>query len=824
MKPYFLELKLKDTETLDWKKGLTAYLRRSYGSGQWSQFYDEDLTAELDQLRHNANGELAPESLLNQNLLYYAYLEHLHLRLGKNSGQLKLDFTWYDAEYGVQSKAKKYSQRTLALEKSSTLYNIGVLYSQVAKEKVSDDYSKAIECISKATACFEFLSENFLNSPSVDLFSDNTKFLQKVSHAEGVELFVIKLLNGGDPLKQASLISKLAHSAARLYEDCDGFYKNGDTSTGTTAYGEVKWRYIINCKYYYYKAVASYYHAVMLEQQSKIGEAIAFLKLANSSLLQCLPNKIYLKEYIDFQGFKDQIDEKEKQEIKDNDYIYHEAIPPAVQLEVIKPMNAIKPVPWLTSIDPYLKEASNKCKMLYKGIVPMEIYEKESIYSEEKAMFIRHQMDINETANWEYSSFIEFSNLPKLIVDLEKRLRNGLKPSDDPEVEHMKENVAIWANTVQSSIFKNLDEQMKIIVDKRQNILSILSKLPPTERDNALKLKATLLEASQSDEKLFSLVRPYTEEIKLLNNGSLLWQTFNSFTKDAENQPSLLDLDDSKSENVAQQLRVLKQKAEDLRLLKEERARNLEELKDESSKDDITNVLLVNNGKSDIEIESVFESELEKFKPFSTRIEAAIFKQTASILEIKKQIDEIFQLCGIQDKSEGELKLAKSRKRFVGRLQEAISNFNLFCSDFPKGLAFYDSLLNMSRDLCSRASREVFGSREGTPPLLPPQYSHVTTQLGELSISQSAVSPPVVPPRTYGGTISQNPTGSSLTSGHNSGGPPPVPPKYARMNANDQGSRSNDFENEERELQKNPTSFYSRPSVFDENLYSKFSS
>lgn len=136
MKPYLFDLKLKDTEKLDWKKGLSSYLKKSYGSSQWRTFYDEKATSELDHLRNNANGELAPSSLSEQNLKYYSFLEHLYFRLGSKGSRLKMDFTWYDAEYSSAQKGLKYTQHTLAFEKSCTLFNIAVIFTQIAREKI----------------------------------------------------------------------------------------------------------------------------------------------------------------------------------------------------------------------------------------------------------------------------------------------------------------------------------------------------------------------------------------------------------------------------------------------------------------------------------------------------------------------------------------------------------------------------------------------------------------------------------------------------------------------------------------------------------------
>lgn len=826
MKTYLIELKLKDTETIDWKKGLASYLRRSYGSGQWSQFYDEKLSSDLNHLRNNANGELALESLLEQNYLYYAFLEQLHLRLGSNSTQLRLDFIWYDAEYNPSQKPQKYSQHTLALEKSSIIYNIGAILTQVAKEKLNEDYKASVGYLSKAVACFEYLSENFLNSPSVDLHAENTKFLADLSHAEAQELFLLKLINGTDPIKQASLISKLAYSAVCLYEKCSEFFK--ESEDGQVGYGDIKWRSIITCKTHYYKAVTAYYYGLVLEQQNKFGEAIAFLKLSSTSLLSSLPFKTYLKDFIDFQSFKETLEDKQRQLMKDNDYIYHDSVLQSVQLEVVKPMDAIKSPGWPKQLEPYMDQVAEKCDRLFKGIVPIEIYEKESIYSEEKANLLRKEMNASETANWEYRSFIEFTNLPKLINDLEKRYKNGtINAGDDPQLNIMRDQISNWAKIVQNSEFKDIDKQMKAIITKRQEILGILPTLSEDQKDNVVKLKSALVEASQSDEKLFSLVKPFVEEIKLLNDNTLLWKNFNSFNVESLKQPSLLDLDDTKAEKIYAQLKALRQLAEDLKLLKEERSRNLEELKEETSKDDITKVLLFNREKSESELRQTFNVELEKFKPFSTRIEATIFKQTSTINEIKFKLDEIFKLSGVQDKSEEELRSAEARKKFFDKLQEAMANFDVFCSDLLKGLVFYDSLLKMSKDLLSvtrKASPTVTSNFNSGPPV-PPQYSQMQAQLRDLSFSEKTGAPPLIPPRTYGVNTSVQPTSATtpVFSGITASAVPPVPPKHPKMGVQDLSLNKHNVETEERELQQNPTSFYDRPSVFDENLYSKFS-
>lgn len=512
-------------------------MKKSYGSRNWESFYDEKLTSNLDHLRNNANGELAPDALLEQNYKYYALLEHLNLRVGKNSSQLKIDFIWYDAEYSLTPKDQKYKQHTITFEKSCILYNIAAILSQAAKEKIDSDPKIAIGLLSKATTTFQYLSENFLNSPSVDLKAENTQFLTNLCHAEAQEVFLSKLLSSPTAEKQASLISKLAFATYNLVDKCSKYLKAPEG--GVSPYGEPRWSTIMTCKAYLYRSITAYYYALHLVQENKIGQSIAFLKIANQNIVSAFPFRSSLNDYFDFEGFKETINNKMREFNKDNDYIYHDLIPSSVSIESIKPMDAIKSPTWLQQLQPYMDASSNDADILYKGIVPMEIYEKESIYSEEKAQLLRKEMESVETADLEYTSFVEFTNLPKLINDLKKKYTTGGNNNDaDPQLEMMRDQIKSWAYAVQQNEFNDIERIINVISSKRKEILDILATLPAEEKENILKLKASLVEASQSDEKLFRLIKPYVAEIKLLCNDSSLWRKFDEFQSAGAFQPS----------------------------------------------------------------------------------------------------------------------------------------------------------------------------------------------------------------------------------------------------------------------------------------------
>ena len=331
MNPLLVSLNVKDTEPVHLDKALSSYLKSCYGHSQYKAFFDKQLALKFDNLRVTANSDLGDEPLLELNYKYVAMLEQLALRSGNNSNILKTDFTWYDArnDGGLStSHVDKYTQKSLAIEKSSIIFNIAALLSKIGKEKISgstQDYASAIKSFSKSYGCFKYLNENFLNSPSKDIKTATTKFLSCLMHAQAQELYSLKIINSPDPTKQASLLSKMTFSTHKLYAACEEFYKENSaaaSSVGVSPYGEAKWKEVIHFKQVFYKSLSAYYHAAVLENANKIGEAIGFLELSKKTYLEALPLKLYVKD-MDFEFYQEIIEKKLASLIKDNDCLLY---------------------------------------------------------------------------------------------------------------------------------------------------------------------------------------------------------------------------------------------------------------------------------------------------------------------------------------------------------------------------------------------------------------------------------------------------------------------------------------------------------------------
>ncbi|SSD61261.1 related to Vacuolar protein-sorting protein BRO1 [Saccharomycodes ludwigii] len=849
MKTVLIDLPIKDTEQINWTKSLSSYLKKSYGHAQWKSFYNSSLTQELDALRNNANSDLASNSLLDLNYKYAAYLEQLSLRIGNNSKYLKIDFTWYDALYSTRPETK-YTQQTLALEKSSIIFNICSLLTQISKEKMQGDFSDykiAISNLSKAQGGFKYLSENFLNSPSIDLQATTTKFLSNLCHAQAQELFVLKLINtsGENVGKQASLISKLCYSCSKLYETCVEFY-NEENDNSAPVYGEYSWEDVIRFKSYLYKALAAYNHALHLEQENLFGQSLAFLEISKEQLTNSLPYKLFVADSIDVDSIKTLIEKKHSLLTKDNDYIYHEPIPVDVSLEKIKAMDAIKAPDWLKKqLFDYMSEISESASIIFKGVVPMEVYEQESIYSEKKATLLRKELDSVQAADWEYQSFIEFTNLPNLLNELQVRYRknNGTSSDMDTEFDYMMNQLIGWSTKIHDSLYQNIEKQRQFIATKRQEINSVLADIP--NKDSTVKLRTSLIEASQADDKLFQLVTPYLDEINLLKNESLLRNTFNSF-KLEESEPNLLDLDDSKNDLIISKLNTIKETYEGLKLLKDERSRNIQDLKQEMTDGEndgnITQIILEHQGKK---LEHLFDEVLKKtYQPLSSRIETGIFKQRNTINEIKIQLDELFKLTGFQEKGKKENEQRLKRSDFFNKLSTAMKNFESFSNDFPKGIKFYNSLYEMvlklkesnvfvdtnSKNTANESLNQSFsGINIGTVPpgipYKPPREANYSqrTEYNAIPTNSFQNHIPSIPKRPseleHPGYF-QPSKSTTLYDTNTLPNIPALPPKPAKQNVS---TNVHDYLKQERENERNPTYFYNNPSVFDETLYNKFS-
>ena len=104
---------------------------------------------------------------------------------GFNFKYLPTHFFRYDSLTGVPS-----SQRTVAFEKASVLFNVGALYTQIGTKQnrsTSKGLDAAVDNFLRSAGTFQYILENFTNAPSMDLNPATLEFLVHLMCAQARE-------------------------------------------------------------------------------------------------------------------------------------------------------------------------------------------------------------------------------------------------------------------------------------------------------------------------------------------------------------------------------------------------------------------------------------------------------------------------------------------------------------------------------------------------------------------------------------------------------------------------------------------------------------
>ena len=93
---------------------------------------------------------------------------------------------------------------------------------------------------------------------------------------------------------------------------------------------------------------------------------------------------------------------------KDNDFVYHERIAPVDSLEKLEGVSLVKFIP----LD--LNDIASKESDIFSRLIPMQVFEKSSLYSEEKAKLLRSVQSSVEDKNLKLSKFMSAIDLDDL--------------------------------------------------------------------------------------------------------------------------------------------------------------------------------------------------------------------------------------------------------------------------------------------------------------------------------------------------------------------------------------------------------------------------
>ncbi|KAI6245002.1 Vacuolar protein-sorting protein BRO1 [Erysiphe necator] len=679
MQAPMISVPLKATNEIDWIQPLKQYIRQTYGDDP--ERYAEECAA-LNRLRQDMRGA-GKDSASGRDLLYryYGQLELLDLRFPVDENHIKISFTWFDA-----FTQKPTSQFSLAYEKASIIFNISaVLSCHAAHQNRSEDagLKMAYHSFQASAGMFTYINENFLHAPSTDLSRDTVKILTQIMLAQGQEVFLEKQIADG---KKVGLLAKLASHAGYLYTQV----LEGTQENVNKAVFEKVWLLTLQIKSIYMTSLSQYYQALADDDANSHGVAISRLQVAETAAKEAnniahsfprtvpaISNLASETAAIFVEITKrnlSNIREKLSELIKDNDYIYHQTVPPEVGLTIIPKLPAAKAIP---VSELYAGQDIQRITGpdIFQKIVPISVTESASLYDEEKAKLIRAETERVETANSEMAASLDYLHLPgalhiiknsfdhKLTADDEfkrwcQEISNyDIPPSTFDHLKSSKESISCVLDklTQQLDLEESVCEKMrsKYEADWTQQPSS---RLTITLRSDIRSYREALLDASASDIKLqtrFCQNEVDYDEMRSagqMDEADILFQKALSHAHGdkignvLQIETSLLDEDFSQDElSISDQVARIEDILKKLNLIKRERTQVLKDLKEKVHNDDISQVLILNKKSLSNFENEIFQAELEKFKPHQSRLLSANHKQSSLMKELTSTLNTLLQ-------------------------------------------------------------------------------------------------------------------------------------------------------------------------------------
>lgn len=711
---------LRETKPVEWASPIRHYLARIYGN---TTDFSADAEA-LHTMRQDALG--AARNPGGRDLLYryFVQLDCLGLRIPINDTGCKVLFTWKNA-----FDSEEISQHSIAFEKAGVLFNLAAVLFSIGVD--SQDVKVGFSSFQAAAGIYKIISENFIHAPSTDFQPETTKTLLALSLGHAQACFFANALEKPAP---PGILYRLAQGAANEYE---GAAEGIDELYTTKSWGEKTWNPKVKYLSQYFAAVAHYYYAIHLESVNKHGEAIAYMTEAKNLFgkltSQAVNFNLRFGSAKDVSAYKENAQSKLRVFEKDNDLLYHLPVPP-ISGEIPSSVMA-KPTP-LDKIYPQQEMERVIGKELFSNVIPLDVHETSSLYSEEKAKLSRREQERVEVADQELSSALEYLELPRSAYVLRKG-----KTSEESQIPSA---VLEWYESVSAAPALNLE------FDDREQILDVLDAAPPTCKLEVQKLKQAMVQASQQDSKMLKQWEAVKGDIATLGDYAQLQREFEA--TDTSKKVNLIDFDDSASDSLPEKLDEIISDYEKLKKIEKERRVVFGELKQRLLSDDISTQLVLQRKTTSPTV--IFQQELEKFSPYVHRINATIHHQRTVLNGMTALWKQVLNMPAVKQQATDR----DSRVRLINQKIEKYRNAYQVWLGLKEGVenarSFYQDLLQQAQSL------QAF------------DMSHIRATLNPPATSGH----PQVPPRP-----GSNVSAYSVPSAYNSsiydlGSRPPAPP------------------------------------------------
>ncbi|KAI5801018.1 BRO1-like domain-containing protein [Pyronema domesticum] len=679
------------------------------------------------------------DSAAGRDLLYryYGQLELLDLRFPVEERGVRVSFTWYDA-----FTHKSTSQYSLAFEKASIIFNISAVHScHAANQNRSEEFGvkTAFHSFQAAAGMFTYINENFLHAPSTDLSRDTVKTLININLAQAQEVFLEKQIADG---KKSGMLAKLAAQAALLYSQA----VEGLTGDSTKGVFDKTWATMCSSKQYLMESLAHYLQALADSDHQNYGLSIARLQLAEAlakesvRMAQAIPTNPSANSNLSAESGPALVQitrrhhgltiEKLNELVKDNDYIYHQAIPSESAIPHIPKMPAAKAIPVQE-----LYQGQDITGIIgpdiFQKIVPMSVTESASLYDEEKAKLVRAEAEKVDIANAEMVAALDYLKLPHSLKLLKNGFADGIDVADEfrewcSEMASRPEGMDVVFTGLKTSkrkikeileaSSKSLDQE-ELVCEKMRGkyqdewTQQPSSRLTQTLRADIRSYQEAIAAAVASDNQLWTQYKVMVPDMKDMviagQNDIELERLWNSRASavhienaNGRGGETLLDVDDGEGgPTVMEQIEHVEDLLKKLNLIKRERAQVLKDLKDIVHNDDISNMLILNKKAIQNHENQLFMNELEKFRPHQNRLLQATHKQSALMKELTTAYGDLLQDKRIRAEQSRYEALSRQRSSIISKFKKSYQAFLDIWDGLEKAQQFYSEMTETAESL-----------------------------------------------------------------------------------------------------------------------------
>ncbi|NXC54807.1 PTN23 phosphatase, partial [Aleadryas rufinucha] len=453
--------------------------------------------------------------------------------------------------------------------------------------------------------------------------------------------------------RKSFLVARISAQVVDYYKEACRALENSETAS---LLGKIQkdWKKLVQMKIYYFAAVAHLHMGKQAEEQQKFGERVIYFQSALDKLNEAIKLAKGQPETVQeaLRFTMDVIGGKYNSAKKDNDFIYHEAVPALDTLQSVKGQGALGPLGWggaggslwersqpglcptgaplvkalpVNPTDPAVTGPD-----IFAKLVPMAAHEASSLYSEEKAKLLRDVMAKIEAKNEVLDQFMDSMQLdPETVDNLD--MYNHIPPVLMEKCAALSVRPDTVRNLVQSmqvlsGVFTDVEASLKEIRDlleedeaQERKLQELLGRVPPAPGSppglaEVSKECSKYLElhekASFTNTELHRAMNLHLGNLRLL--GGPLEQV-----RVALPTPTLSEDD----KQVLQNLKRILAKVQEMR---DQRMSLEQQLREMIQKDDITTSLVTTDRS---EMKKLFEEQLKKYDQLKVYLEQNLAAQ-----------------------------------------------------------------------------------------------------------------------------------------------------------------------------------------------------